>query len=945
MSSARDRAFLILVLLVSLFIVGGCGSQGGDNASPPQPPPVAPPPNAGSPRWTVLVYMVADNNLESAAIEDMNEMLDIPSTARVNVVVQADRGTPADGNSNEAVGGIPDWTSTKRLLVNHGSLTELADLGELNMGSPLVLEDFLVWGTTHFPAEKYAVVFWDHGSSWPGFGQDETDGNDVLSLAELKQALTDARLPRFDLIGFDSCLMANLEVASVLRSFGKVLVASEEIEPGHGWDYAAILGGLAANTAMSESDLGRLISDSYKAHAEAYGQNARTQGEAYNQERAVTLSVIDLSRVALLMETLDEFATTLHGKIGVESLISRPTWLGVAQARATSEEYGVDPKGGVTNDVTDLASFVDRVKQQVLDPTVLLQADSVLATLRGAMIYAINGADRPHAAGLSVYFPSRQDLNPDYLASSLSPTWESLLTSFNDLRVTDVTGPVLTGATVVGTDTDGHAVIGATVAGDDVDTVQAFVIQQAGSQIILLGSVDVPVSSGVAAVTWDGRWPRLCSDDTCQFAPFETIDDLEGNGVLLNIPAVYRPAGSTRGREVNLLFEYDTVQQTGTFLGAWPGSDTGLATKEVIALKTGDTITPYFETYDVLTDQPGFQLGAPLVITLQGVTLADAPLPTNETFLIGFTATDTSGNEAVTDTLVSCVGTVCQSGGSVANVWTTRTSMPTPGWCLASASVNGKIYVVNWGGGALTEYDPVTDRWTSMTPMPVSAMCSRAEAVNDKMYVMGGHNTSSQTFQTVMAYDPLTDSWSNKAPMQRPRTEFASAVIDGKIYVMGGVSGNQITNSVEVYDPVADTWTSKAPMATARVDFSASAVNGKIYAVSGDGSPCAVSTVEEYDPSSDHWTSRSPLPTARCGLATSAVNGKLYAIGGYGSAPPAFSTVEEYDPVTNHWTSKASMPTARAQLTAAEIGGRIYAVGGTMDLLPRGVATVEEFRP
>lgn len=897
--------------------------------------------------------MVADNNLESAAIDDLNEMLDIPSTVRVNVVVQADRGTPAEGNSDEAVGGIPDWTSTKRLLVNHGSLTELEDLGELNMGSPRVLEDFLVWGATRFPADRYAVIFWDHGSSWPGFGQDETDGNDVLSLAELKQALTDARLLRFDLIGFDSCLMANLEVAAALRGFGKVLVASEEIEPGHGWDYAAILGGLAANTAMSESDLGRLISDSYKAHAEAYGQNARTQGEAYNQERAVTLSVIDLSRIALLMDTLDEFATTLHGKIGVESLISRPTWLGVAQARTTSEEYGVDPKGGATNDVTDLANFVDRVKQQVLDPTVVLQADSVLATLRRAVLYTINGADRPHAAGLSVYFPSRQDLNPDYLTSSpLSPVWESLLTSFNDLRVTDVTGPVLTGATVVGTDTDGHALIGATVIGDDVEDVRVVVIQQTGSQIIVLGAANVPVVNGVAGATWDGRWPRLCNGGTCQFAPFETIDDLDGNRVLLSIPAVYRPAGSTRDREVNLLFEYDTVQQTGTFLGAWPGSDTGLATKEVIALKTGDTITPYFETYNVLTDQPGFQLGAPLVITLQGVTLADAPLPTNETFLIGFTATDTSGNEAVTDTLVSCVGTVCQSGGSVANVWTTKASMPTTGLRLASATVNGKIYVVdNWGWWVLTEYDPVTDRWTSRTKMPVSGLIgSRAEAVNGKMYVMGGHS-SSQTFQTVMAYDPLTDSWSNKAPMQAPRTEFASAVVDGKIYVMGGSSGlnGDQSRSVEVYDPVADTWTSKTPMATGRVDFSASAVNGKIYAVSGNGSPCAVSTVEEYNPATDQWTPRASLPTPRCGLATSAVNGKLYAIGGYNSVSGAFSTVvEEYDPLTDQWASKAPMPTARAYLTASEVGSRIYAIGGVTGISSPatwGVATMEEFRP
>ncbi|RLF72707.1 MAG: hypothetical protein DRN55_05745, partial [Thermoplasmata archaeon] len=33
--------------------------------------------------WTILVYMVADNNLESAGIEDVNEMEQVGSTEEV----------------------------------------------------------------------------------------------------------------------------------------------------------------------------------------------------------------------------------------------------------------------------------------------------------------------------------------------------------------------------------------------------------------------------------------------------------------------------------------------------------------------------------------------------------------------------------------------------------------------------------------------------------------------------------------------------------------------------------------------------------------------------------------------------------------------------------------------------------------------------------------------
>jgi cysteine peptidase C11 family protein len=43
-----------------------------------------------------------------------------------------------------------------------------------------------------------------------------------------------------DLIGFDACLLGAWEVAVALQSRASYLVASEELEPGHGWDHRAI---------------------------------------------------------------------------------------------------------------------------------------------------------------------------------------------------------------------------------------------------------------------------------------------------------------------------------------------------------------------------------------------------------------------------------------------------------------------------------------------------------------------------------------------------------------------------------------------------------------------------------------------------------------------------------------------------------------------------------
>ena len=42
-------------------------------------------------KWTIMVYMAGDNNLDSAALRDIAEMAKVGSTKDVNVLVQLDR--------------------------------------------------------------------------------------------------------------------------------------------------------------------------------------------------------------------------------------------------------------------------------------------------------------------------------------------------------------------------------------------------------------------------------------------------------------------------------------------------------------------------------------------------------------------------------------------------------------------------------------------------------------------------------------------------------------------------------------------------------------------------------------------------------------------------------------------------------------------------------------
>ena len=71
----------------------------------------------------------------SFALQDLEEMMDVGSGGKLTILAQVDR---AVGESDLPVGGLSDFTSTKRLRVDAGELVELEDIGETNMGQILV---------------------------------------------------------------------------------------------------------------------------------------------------------------------------------------------------------------------------------------------------------------------------------------------------------------------------------------------------------------------------------------------------------------------------------------------------------------------------------------------------------------------------------------------------------------------------------------------------------------------------------------------------------------------------------------------------------------------------------------------------------------------------------------------------------------------------------------
>jgi hypothetical protein len=214
-------------------------------------------PRAGHAKWTVMVYISGDNNLEDFVVSDIEtELAPTGSSANVQVVALADR-TPGYDTSRG------DWQTTKLFHITKGMLATpenaVADWGERDFGDKQTLIDFVTWTKSNYPADHYALYFWGHGWNWhPGVvmrdetvNATDTDPTlmDTLDMDEVKAALPS--LGFIDMVGFDGCQMASIEVDMLWHGHATALSHSQEWVGDEGIQYDLVLAQLAANPNMT----------------------------------------------------------------------------------------------------------------------------------------------------------------------------------------------------------------------------------------------------------------------------------------------------------------------------------------------------------------------------------------------------------------------------------------------------------------------------------------------------------------------------------------------------------------------------------------------------------------------------------------------------------------------------------------------------------------------
>ena len=344
--------------------------------------------------WSVLVYLCG-SDLESdggLASDDFEEIMSVDYPENINVLV----------NTGGAMYWENDFVSDERMqtyLYNQDGLELVDETPLYNMGDEKTLAYFLDFANTYYPADHTAVIIWNHGGgSVGGVAYDEIY-SDSLDLNEMHNAFDEVYNlshdnPPIDIIGFDACLMATIDVAATFSDIASYMVASEDLEPGYGWNYEDWLEELAYNPGIDPKDLGISICDSYYSFY-----------EDWFMDDEVTLSLVDLSKVGTLVRAYDNF-----GREALEYAYEDPNFLVRFSRNANdAENYGGNNRyDGYTN-MVDLGNLVALNSRYLPNST-----EEVLDALEDCVVYNVAGAYRENASGLSCYHSYNGDVDDFY---------------------------------------------------------------------------------------------------------------------------------------------------------------------------------------------------------------------------------------------------------------------------------------------------------------------------------------------------------------------------------------------------------------------------------------------------------------------------------------------------------------------------------------------------
>ena len=559
--------------------------------------------------YALLLYMVG-SNLESECGA---------ATANLQQLLAADLGTvrvvgEAGGSLLWHTDGFEVGKNT-RFCIEQGRLTVKEALPARNMGEAGTLADFIRYARASYPAEKTVLVLWDHGDGpVGGFGCDDLYGGDSLMLTELDAALAAAGCADqpLDVIGLDACCMATLETALTFSPYARYMVASQEMEPAAGWDYAAA----ARLPGAGPRDAALLLAQQYyEKSAPAYA--------------AATVSVTDLAALEGLAQQVETLAAGMEETPPAE------------QARARAEAFGFGGAGRAQgqSDLADLRSLVG-----ALAPLTPAGAQGALPALDTALEQAVllTLSEDGQACGLSLYAPYAELYDAAnqlqrYRAAGKLPRYEAGAQAFAEylqrarLAQFEPMGIQAADGWLEAQGPPGVRTAYATLWEQD---------EAAPDYYYLVGTdSDVQAENGEYSYPLNGEWTFLGGQPLCTLE----LQSPAGLYTQYACPVLYD------GRRANLILQYDLQNPYGRAAYLVPLGETGFS-RQILPLRGGERLTPLYpveafadaepggggepqEPGEYPTAVPGFKVGETFTY---GSGMAPEALPAADSALYGF---------------------------------------------------------------------------------------------------------------------------------------------------------------------------------------------------------------------------------------------------------------------------------------------------------------------
>ncbi len=336
---------------------------------------------------TIMIYMNG-SDLETKAGEatrDISEMLSSGVGGKVNVIIQT------MGTREWHDYGISSETA-QTWRIQDGKLELIRDqLGQLDCTKKETLSEFIGFCAREYPADRYLFSFWDHGGGPVyGFGYDEWQGEEEsLTLAEMAGAFSENPDIRFDIIGMDCCIMADLETCLAFAPYCKYTLLSEDFESELGWNYRDWMEKLEENPGISTPVLGKYIVD---------GIIESNENSMWGDSSC--LGLFNESAVAGLFSAWKSYAYRNE-----DALLNRNySRMHRARGRRRGEyfdDWGMDGSNVTLSDyyISDVLAIVENV-----DST-SGEAENLKAALKASVAYYGHTSDKNELTGMAVSLP------------------------------------------------------------------------------------------------------------------------------------------------------------------------------------------------------------------------------------------------------------------------------------------------------------------------------------------------------------------------------------------------------------------------------------------------------------------------------------------------------------------------------------------------------------